>query len=155
MQNLSRTQITHHIHRLLTRWPTDALRPSSVSLQTYLHSRLTPPPPPNAKPQSSSRWSLQQLFRKPPTPQQPPSSSSSNSSSSDHAAPLLSAQNINTLYSFLENRYQKKYPVPNSLRYPASQSDHYDKLLREFEEAPRRGWLGRLGKKLGGVLRLK
>ncbi|EER23339.1 hypothetical protein D8B26_001438 [Coccidioides posadasii str. Silveira] len=147
MHNLSRTQITKHIQRLLTRWPTDAIRPSSVSVQTYLQSRLTPPAP---ETQSTSRWS--QLFHKSSPPSQPSTATSSTQSSEE---PLLSSQNVNALYSLLENRYQKKYPLPNSLRYPASQSDYFDKLLKEFEEAPQRNWLGRLGKKFGGILRFK
>ncbi|EEP80643.1 predicted protein [Uncinocarpus reesii 1704] len=145
---LSRAQIATHIQRLLTRWPADAIRPASVSVHAYLQSRLAPPTPSPQQPQS--RWS--QLFRR-SSPAAAAASPAQQSSAGD--APLLTSDNVNALYALLENRYQRKYPLPNSLRYPASRPDYYDGLLKEFEEAPRRGWLGRMGKKLGGVLRWK
>ena len=40
------------------------------------------------------------------------------------------------------------------VRFPASDPEHYDKVVREFEEAPNRDWLGRLKKRLGGLFRL-
>jgi hypothetical protein len=35
-------------------------------------------------------------------------------------------------------------PMPEKLRRPASNPDHYDNVVREFAEAPNRDWLGRL-----------
>lgn len=61
----------------------------------------------------------------------------------------------NALYSLLENRYMKEYPIPETLRYPQSRPTHYDDLLREFEEAPDRTWLQRLWLRLRGSVRLQ
>jgi cytochrome b pre-mRNA-processing protein 6 len=38
---------------------------------------------------------------------------------------------------------------------PKSNPNHYTDLLKELEEAPNRSWLGRIGKKLGGLIRFK
>ncbi|KAI5298435.1 hypothetical protein KEM56_004068, partial [Ascosphaera pollenicola] len=67
----------------------------------------------------------------------------------------FSKANVNALYSLLDNRYQKTYPMSNFLRYPASQPDHYDALMAEFKEAPNRDFWGRLGKKIKGMFRMQ
>ena len=38
---------------------------------------------------------------------------------------------------------------------PESDPEHYEKLATELEEAPDRGFFGRLMKRLGGMVRLK
>lgn len=38
---------------------------------------------------------------------------------------------------------------------PKSQPTYFDDLVREIEEAPNRSWLGRLGKRLSGMVRLR
>lgn len=60
---------------------------------------------------------------------------------------------INALYSLLENRYVDENPMPQSLRRPSSNPDHYDGIVRELEEAPNRTWLGALVKRVKGSLR--
>ncbi|OJD19715.1 hypothetical protein AJ78_00338 [Emergomyces pasteurianus Ep9510] len=118
--------ISAHINRLISRWPSDPVRPSSVSVQTYLKARLpTSSPSATTQPQSQSH------------PQQ------------------LSASSINALYSLLENRYEKQYPLPQNLRHPRSAPSHYDDVLREFREAPGRGWVKRMMEKIKGVLRFQ
>ncbi|KAH8903787.1 hypothetical protein BR93DRAFT_971391 [Coniochaeta sp. PMI_546] len=62
---------------------------------------------------------------------------------------------VNALYSLLENRYQTKYRIAGRLMQPKSNPTHYTDLVKELEEAPNRSWLGRLGKKLGGLIRFK
>ncbi|OJJ02844.1 hypothetical protein ASPVEDRAFT_29388 [Aspergillus versicolor CBS 583.65] len=116
---------------LLKHWPADPIRPSSVSVQTYLQSRL---------PQSQSQS---------PEPSQPAATAA--------AVPTgtISESSINALTSLLEDRYAKRYPLPPKLRHPASNPDHYDDLIREFEEAPTRDILGRIKKKLGGLFRFQ
>jgi hypothetical protein len=119
-------------------------------VQTYLQSLLSPPQQPQP---SSSSGLLSSLFtKKQPTNQQRPPAASTSVAQD---APLLSSQNINALYSLLDNRYQKEFPLPPSLRRPASNPEYYDNLLREFEEAPNRSWAGRVMKRVTGSLRLK
>lgn len=38
---------------------------------------------------------------------------------------------------------------------PKSQPTYFQDLVREIEEAPRRTWLERLGKRLSGMIRLE
>lgn len=38
---------------------------------------------------------------------------------------------------------------------PKSQPTYFADLLQEIEEAPKRTWLGRLGKRLSGIIRLE
>ncbi|OJJ59427.1 hypothetical protein ASPSYDRAFT_67576 [Aspergillus sydowii CBS 593.65] len=118
---------------LLKHWPADPIRPSSVSVQTYLQSRL---------PQSQSQ-------------SQPPEPSKAAATTAAAPTGTISESSINALTSLLEDRYAKRYPLPSNLRHPASNPDHYDDLIREFEEAPTRDILGRIKKKLGGLFRFQ
>ncbi|EED17677.1 conserved hypothetical protein [Talaromyces stipitatus ATCC 10500] len=108
--------ISTRLAHLVKSWPTDTVRPASVSVQTYLQSRM---------PKSESE------------------------------TPQISQSSINALTSLLNNQYSKQYPLPQILRRPASNPSHYDDVVREFEEAPNRNWLGRIQKRLGGMLRFK
>ena len=140
---LPKSSIAKHIQRLISRWPSDSVRPASVSVQTYLQSRLNPPPAP-----TKQTGLFSSLFSKKPSASAPETSTSQD-------PPLLSTQNVNALYSLLENRYQREYPLARSLRVPKGQPEYYDQLLREFEEAPNRSWFGRIQKRVTGMLRLK
>lgn len=79
---------------------------------------------------------------------------------------------VNALYSLLENRYQTKvrdgharssfwkltatqYRIAGNLMRPKSNPTHYTDLMKELEEAPNRSWFGRIGKKLGGLIRFR
>ncbi|KAK2737242.1 hypothetical protein FQN57_000409 [Myotisia sp. PD_48] len=151
MQKLPRSDIIKHMHRLVSRWPSDPLRPASVSIPAYIQSRLSPRKPEQSQSESSLSSRLTSLFGK-KQEQQP---QSQPSTSTPPEAPLLSTENINVLYSLLENRYQKKYPLTRKLRYPDSQPEYYDNLIQELDEAPSRSFAGRLKKKFTGFLRLK
>ncbi|KAJ5224439.1 uncharacterized protein N7469_007942 [Penicillium citrinum] len=118
------TRISH----LLKHWPSDAVRPASVSVQTYLQSHLG---------QKQTNGSPQEKDTRVPKP---------------HGE--LSESSVNAMTSLLNDRFARRYPLSQKVRYPASDPDHYDNLIREFEEAPNRDWLGRLKKRLGGILRL-
>ncbi|KAL1959882.1 hypothetical protein VTO42DRAFT_1027 [Malbranchea cinnamomea] len=144
MQPIPKFSVVKHIQRLISRWPSDSVRPASVSVQIYLQSRINPPPPPKHAGLFSS------LFSK-----KPASQTATAMGSTSQEPPLLSSENINALYSLLENRYQNQYPLPGSLRHPRSQPEYYDQLMREFEEAPKRSWFGRLAKRAAGAVRLK
>ncbi|KAL4972834.1 hypothetical protein BDW66DRAFT_143465 [Aspergillus desertorum] len=122
--------IASRLRHLIKHWPTDPIRPASVSVQTYLQSRL------------SSQAQAQDA----------PSSTSTATSAK---ASTISEFSLNALESLLENRYAKRYPLSEKLRHPASNPEYYDNLLREFEEAPNRDLIGRIRKRLGGLLRFK
>lgn len=67
--------------------------------------------------------------------------------------PRKEMRQLNALYSLLEDRFTKQYPVPGNLRHPASNPSHYDDLIRELEEAPGRSWFGSMAKRIKGSLR--
>ncbi|PYH84148.1 hypothetical protein BO82DRAFT_390260 [Aspergillus uvarum CBS 121591] len=67
----------------------------------------------------------------------------------------LSEANLDALTALLNDKFARRYPLPPRLRHPASNPQHYENVVREFDEAPDRDWLGRLRKKVAGMLRLK
>ncbi|BDD55575.1 hypothetical protein MAP00_001074 [Monascus purpureus] len=113
---------------LLSRWPSDPVRPASVSVRYFLESRI------------SEISKAQQPQQQPNKPQ---------------AAAPISESSVNALSSLLDDRYAKRYPLSPKLRFPASDPNYYDNLVREFEEAPGRNWLGRAKKRLSGLFRFE
>ena len=96
------------------------------------------------------------------------------------AAPRLDEkaelEQVNVLYSFLENRYDKKvrmgcsrgavvskfliltsirlqYPITEHLTKPVSKPSYYEDLMTELQEAPRRSWFSSIVNKWKGFLR--
>ncbi|KAI0432743.1 hypothetical protein F5Y09DRAFT_300819 [Xylaria sp. FL1042] len=61
----------------------------------------------------------------------------------------------NALYSLLDNRYKKAYPITGSLLHPKSNPTYFTDLLKELEEAPNRSLLERLWLRVKGVVRLQ
>ncbi|RYP41937.1 hypothetical protein DL767_000674 [Monosporascus sp. MG133] len=61
----------------------------------------------------------------------------------------------NALYSLLDNRYKKKYPITGSILKPKSNPTYYSDLLKELEEGPRRSWLDRMLLRVKGFVRLQ
>ncbi|KAF3389344.1 hypothetical protein F1880_004330 [Penicillium rolfsii] len=129
-KSLNPRSLQSRLTHILQHWPSDAVRPASVSVQTYLQNQLGQNQPTNT-------------------------SSSSQSPSTPKTTPKISESSVNALSALLENRFANKYPLSQKIRYPASDPEHYDNLIREFAEAPNRDWLGRLRKRLGGLLRLQ
>lgn len=129
-QSLNPSSLQTRLAHVLKHWPSDAVRPASVSVQNYLQSRIAKPGNESTQPQS--------------TPVSTPAPRAEISESS-----------VNALSALLENRFARRYPLTQKIRYPASDPDHYDNLIREFEEAPNRDWFGRIKKRLGGILRLQ
>ncbi|KAJ9144726.1 hypothetical protein NKR23_g5855 [Pleurostoma richardsiae] len=60
---------------------------------------------------------------------------------------------VNALYSLLDDRYKAKYKVSIAMTEPLSNPTYYADLMSDLEEAPKRSWLDRLGKRLGGLIR--
>ncbi|KAI0508746.1 hypothetical protein F5B22DRAFT_619433 [Xylaria bambusicola] len=61
----------------------------------------------------------------------------------------------NALYSLLDNRYKKKYPITGSLLQPKSNPTYFTDLLKELEEAPTRSYFERLLLRVKGLVRLQ
>ncbi|ORY67099.1 uncharacterized protein BCR38DRAFT_151402 [Pseudomassariella vexata] len=61
----------------------------------------------------------------------------------------------NALYSLLDNRYKKKYPITGTLLRPKSNPTYFNDLVTELEEAPNRSWFQRMLLRVGGAVRLQ
>ncbi|KAI0157128.1 hypothetical protein GGR52DRAFT_565405 [Hypoxylon sp. FL1284] len=61
----------------------------------------------------------------------------------------------NALYSLLDNRYKKKYPITGTLLRPKSHPTYFTDLIKELEEAPSRSYIDRLLLRIKGVVRLQ
>lgn len=112
--------------RLLSLWPKDALRPNQ-SFTKVIEYRGAP------------------YGVKPLQPLDPESSKPSNvkAVSAPPAATVNSnvdLANINALYSLLDNRYSKKYPLSPDVLKPTSNPKHYERLMEEIERAPTKSW---------------
>ncbi|KAI3319839.1 hypothetical protein HD806DRAFT_508096 [Xylariaceae sp. AK1471] len=61
----------------------------------------------------------------------------------------------NALYSLLDNRYKKTYPITGSLLQPKSNPTYFADLLKELEEAPSRSFFDRFWLRMKGIVRLQ
>ncbi|KAI1367605.1 hypothetical protein F5Y08DRAFT_297791 [Xylaria arbuscula] len=61
----------------------------------------------------------------------------------------------NALYSLLDNRYKKTYPITGSLLQPKSNPTYFTDLIKELEEAPTRSYFQRLWLRVKGIVRLQ
>lgn len=116
--------VAKHYTRILSLWPKDLLRPNASFART-IERRATPY---GVKPVSPPLQDSETTV--PPPPPAPVKSS-----------PPAELPQINALYSLLENRYSKKYPVSPAVFKPSSNPDHYDRLMEEIERAPKKSWL--------------
>lgn len=122
--------------RLLALWPKDALRPHLPFTRAIEH-RAIPYVVSPAEPTKSSSKSAAQ-----PTPAKVP-----------QATPQEEAAQINALFSLLENRYAKKYPLSPGVLKPASNPEYYDRLIAEIEAAPGKSWWALQWDQLKGKVR--
>lgn len=150
-----------HWLRIIRLWPADPVRPQTVSFQhimrqhlTKIHPSPSPSPITSASSAADSVKANDVLVTAVPPPPPPPSSSNppppSSNPSWDETQQL---RQVNALYSLLENRYATENPFPQTLRRPVSDPEHYDVLIRELDEAPKRSWLAGLLKRIKGSLR--
>lgn len=119
-------KIAKQYTRLLTLWPKDAFRPGLPFTraierrgQPYGLKPLEPAegaPKPKARPPPAT-----------PAPASPPN-------------PQAEQAQVNALYSLLENRYSKKFPLSEDVLKPTAAPEHYDLLMAEIERAPQRSW---------------
>ncbi|KAL0940126.1 uncharacterized protein CTRU02_206735 [Colletotrichum truncatum] len=68
---------------------------------------------------------------------------------------LKELKQANALYSLADDRFKKQFPLNGELLEPRSQPTYFNDLLRELEEAPTRGWLQNMSKKLSGMFRFQ
>ncbi|KAK1963491.1 hypothetical protein LZ32DRAFT_609940 [Colletotrichum eremochloae] len=61
----------------------------------------------------------------------------------------------NALFALADDRFKKRFSLNGELLKPASQPTYFNDLLRELEEAPNRGWLQNMSKKLSGMFRFQ
>ncbi|KAL8789064.1 MAG: hypothetical protein Q9213_001327 [Squamulea squamosa] len=130
--------VYRHFQRALAQWPVDILRPQ-VSFQDTMRRRIEKqlgPLTTDTALYDPSKESEDTLA----TPLKP----------NDEQAQLEQA---NALYSFLENRYSRKYPLSDRLMKPLSNPGHYENLVKELEEAPKRSFFGRLANSWKGFVR--
>jgi cytochrome b pre-mRNA-processing protein 6 len=128
-----------HWSRILRRWPVDRVRPENVSFQKIMTQRLD-----KHKAQTS--------------PSAAASTIKSNQAVVSAVAPRrwdkqAELEQANALYSLLEDRYAKEFPLPRTLRAPASNPTYYDDLVTEMQEAPTRSWFVGVMKRIKGSLR--
>jgi len=128
-----------HWIRIIRRWPVDKVRPDNVSFQKLMQHRL-------------DKYTSTQSATK-AAPNVKPNEALASTVVSPKWDESNEMRQVNALYSFLENRYVKENPMPQSLRTPASNPTHYDDLAGELQEAPSRSWFGRVVKRLKGSLR--
>ena len=128
-----------HWARIIKRWPVDKVRPDSVSFQTIMQKRIdrvmnpsTSAAPSNVKANEALVSTEPRVF--------------------DEKKEM---QQVNVLSSLLGDRYATAYPLPQSLRKPASNPVYYDQVLAEIEEAPSRSWWASTLKSLKGRFRIK
>ncbi|KAG5946481.1 hypothetical protein E4U53_006581 [Claviceps sorghi] len=72
--------------------------------------------------------------------------------------PAMEAEEIlkaRALQFLVQNKYNERFKLQGPLLEPKSQPTYFNDLIREIEEAPRRTWLERLGKRLSGMIRLQ
>ncbi|KAL8771689.1 MAG: hypothetical protein Q9209_002880 [Squamulea sp. 1 TL-2023] len=133
-----RSVVYRHFQRALAQWPVDILRPQ-VSFQDVMRRRIDKQLGPSTTDKTSydpGKETKDTLV----SPLKP----------YNEQAQLEEA---NLLYSFLENRYSRKYPLSDRLLKPLSNPEYYENLVKELEEAPKRSFFGRLANSWKGFVR--
>jgi cytochrome b pre-mRNA-processing protein 6 len=120
-------KIAKQYTRLLALWPKDALRPSLPFTRAIEH-RASP----------FGVKAVESSAAAPKAPSAPASATASTPASARN--PQLEQAQVNALFSLLENRYSKKYPLSPAVFKPASAPEYYDRLMAEIEAAPNKTW---------------
>ncbi|MCJ1298519.1 hypothetical protein MMC08_001309 [Hypocenomyce scalaris] len=134
---MSKSVAFKHYQRALAQWPVDLLRPE-VSFQKAMRQRIERRFIPSTTNSQDNVVANDALASVPAA------------SGMDDKAEL---EQVNVLYSFVENRYTKKYPITEHLMKPASNPSYYEDLMAELQAAPQRSWLGSMVNKWKGFLR--
>lgn len=171
--NSATRNLLRHYARLLRTWPSDVLRP--VTFHTSMRKRLRDrflTPTAAASPADSHATARERAEKTAANIQgsgKPPDSTSSPDSTSVPVEEKASRvaqmtpggrvqdemEQVNALYSLLENRYSKTYPCSDRLLRPTSNEDYYHSLMAEMEEAPKRDWWTWKWLRLKGLVRMR
>ncbi|MCJ1405585.1 hypothetical protein MMC11_008813 [Xylographa trunciseda] len=135
---MSKSLVFKHYQRALAQWPKDILRPD-VSFQNAMQRRIDRRTTPSTGHTEASVIANDALTTVP------------TAARFDEKAEM---EQVNVLYSFLENRYTKKYPLSQNLMKPQSNPTYYENLIKELDEAPTRSWFARQVNKWKGSLRM-
>jgi cytochrome b pre-mRNA-processing protein 6 len=122
-------KIAKQYTRLLALWPKDALRPN-LPFTRAIERRASPYGVKAVAPTAEAS--------KAPSAPAPASAAASTPASTRN--PQLEQAQVNALFSLLENRYSKKYPLSPAVFKPASAPEYYDRLMAEIEAAPKKTW---------------
>lgn len=68
------------------------------------------------------------------------------------ATELLKARALQFL---VQNKFHDRFKLKGPMLEPTSQPTYFADLVREIDEAPKRTWIERLGKRLSGMIRLE
>jgi cytochrome b pre-mRNA-processing protein 6 len=108
-------------------WPKDLLRPNQPFIKTFeKRAAVYGVQPPE--------WA---------TKVEAPKKGKADDAPAAPAAPLDSKKelaDLNTLFTLLENRYSKRYPLSAGVLKPTSKPEYYEKLMEEIERAPTKTW---------------
>jgi len=137
---MSTSAVYKHYLRAISLWPKDPIRPE-VQFRDALRRRVDRHLLPASVPPSSGSHSQ--------------SSNSANSALTVAVDESAELEQINALYGLLEGRYEKKYPLQNSLLTPQSKPNHYADLVKELDEAPTRSFWARLSNQWRGFARFE
>ncbi|KAJ4412586.1 hypothetical protein N0V91_000344 [Didymella pomorum] len=121
--------------RLLRLWPTDALRPN-LPFTRAIEARALPY---GVSPINDPKDSARTPGKTSPVPSAadvPVTTASTH----PNASPAQESVQVTALFSLLENRYAKKYPLSDAVFKPKSAPEHYENLMAEIERAPGKTW---------------
>lgn len=126
-----------HWIKIISQWPKDKLRPQEVTFQTLMRKRLDKYENP-AKAAESAKVK----------------GNAANVQPIDLTwNEAKEARQVNALYSLMDDKFARKYKLPQNLRRPLSQPDHYDMVVEESEKAPSRGIFEKISIKLRNLIR--
>ncbi|EPE26964.1 hypothetical protein GLAREA_02878 [Glarea lozoyensis ATCC 20868] len=126
---MSQSVVYKHYLRALSKWPKDALRPE-CRFEDVMQKRIE---------------------RKFNPSKNVPDGKPAGAVTINEKAEM---DQVNAIYSLINNRYTKQYPLGSSFMKPTSNPTHYKDLVRELEEAPNRSWFSSMLNKWKGSLRL-
>ncbi|KAK4695366.1 cytochrome b pre-mRNA-processing protein 6, partial [Lecanoromycetidae sp. Uapishka_2] len=134
---MAKAIVQKHYLRIMNNWPADLLRPE-VSFQKTIQKRIDTRLKASTTPTQDNVVSNQALASVP------------TAVPFDEKGEL---EQVNVLYSFLENRYTKKYPLSERMMKPVSNPEYYVNLMKELNEAPNRSWFNSVIARWKGFLR--
>ncbi|KAH8175157.1 hypothetical protein LIA77_03575 [Sarocladium implicatum] len=75
-----------------------------------------------------------------------------------HYKPSMEPEEVlraRALQFLVQDKFMNRYRLGDKMLKPKSQPTYFEDLVREIEEAPKRSWFERLGKRLSGMIRLQ